>query len=67
MERNQSFMCAICGGQFNFLSRITMQASYGSTHDGDRIEIPLCGDCFDEQYERAKQALPLWVEVEETY
>ena len=66
-ERKPSFICAICGGQFNFLSTIIMQANYGSAYDGDRIEIPLCGDCFDVQMERAKKFFPSWIEIDEHF
>lgn len=65
-ERKPSFICAICGGQYNFLSRITMQAGYGSSYDGEQVTIPLCGDCFDEQYVRVRAMLPKWVEIKET-
>ena len=54
-EQKPCFICALCGGRFNFLSTIIMHANYGSAYDGDKVEIPLCGDCFDVQMERVKK------------
>lgn len=41
------FICPICGDKDYVSSTITLQANYGSIHDGERVTIRLCGECFD--------------------
>lgn len=41
------FICPVCGHEDYVPSTITLQANYGSIHDGDIVTINLCGDCFD--------------------
>ncbi len=66
--QNENFICkcALCGGDYNFLSTVTINANYGSEFDGEQVVIPLCGDCLDEQYRRIRAMLPKWVEINET-
>jgi len=67
-QQNGNFICkcALCGGAYNFLSEVTMHPNYGSAYDGEQVTIPLCGDCFDEQYRHVRAVLPKWVEIKET-
>ncbi len=41
------FICPVCGEGNYSPSIITLQANYGSIHDGERVTIELCGGCFD--------------------
>lgn len=41
------FICPVCGEHDYTPSTITLQANYGSIHDGERVTIKLCGGCFD--------------------
>lgn len=47
MESNSSFVCAICGKQGDFPSKLEIAAWYGSIHDMERLTVPICGDCCD--------------------
>lgn len=53
LERNDDFTntrCEICGGEDCAgvaLSRLRLLCGYGSTHDGERVELTVCGNCAD--------------------
>lgn len=42
------FECDICG-EYDIYgpSKITLEANYGSKHDGDLVTLNVCGDCMD--------------------
>ena len=48
-----SFVCDICD-QYDVYgpSQITLEANYGSKHDGERVTLNICGDCMDWIYDR---------------
>lgn len=46
-----SFTCEICGKQDLASSHIRLEANYGSIHDGERLELYVCGDCMDKMFE----------------
>ncbi len=42
--------CALCGGEDcagAALSRLRLICGYGSTNDGERVELTICGGCAD--------------------
>lgn len=43
--------CDICGKEDYFLSSVVLNANYGSEHDGERLTIALCGNCFDKLFD----------------
>ncbi len=47
MVRNGGFYCDICDQHDLAPSTITLAANYGSTHDGERVTLMVCGDCMD--------------------
>lgn len=53
VEQNMGFIkvrCEICGGEDCAgvaLSRLRLLYGYGSTHDGERVELTVCGNCAD--------------------
>lgn len=47
---NTHFVCKICGVQHYVASIITLQANYGSIHDGEQMMFYVCGDCMDKLY-----------------
>ena len=56
LERNSDFIhtrCEICGGEDCAgvaLSRLRLLCGYGSAHDGERVELTVCGNCADNLY-----------------
>lgn len=42
-----AFVCPICGSTAFPPSTIILRANYGSTHDGARVTVNICGECFD--------------------
>ena len=42
-------VCNMCGKDIEFYNDFTMGYQYGyeSTHDGDHINLDLCGNCLD--------------------
>lgn len=57
-KSNRSFIsevgpCELCGGgdaAGSALSRLRLVFGYGSRHDGDRLELAICGECVDRIY-----------------
>ena len=53
MKQNEVFMwhgfeCDICDRYDTYgPSKITLEANYGSKHDGERVTLNVCGDCMD--------------------
>lgn len=46
-----SFVCPVCGQKSPcYASFVTLQAGYGSVHDGDTVTVRVCGDCLDWLY-----------------
>lgn len=56
-ERNGNFIhtrCMICGGEDCAgvaLSRLRLLCGYGSTHDGEVVELTICGNCADNLFD----------------
>lgn len=53
-KQNHSFIhnkCEWCGQQDYVMSEIMLKANYGSSYDGEKEKIYLCGTCFDRVYE----------------
>ena len=44
---NNDFICPLCHEHDYVPSEIILQANYGSSYDGERVVIQLCGECFD--------------------
>lgn len=44
---NGDFVCEVCGQSDLVPSTVTIQANYGSQHDGETVTVQLCGDCVD--------------------
>lgn len=42
-----NFCCDICDQTDLVPSQIELVAAYGSSHDGERVKLKICGDCFD--------------------
>ena len=42
------YICAMCEKTTFCPSILTFNCSYGSVHDGEKIQVSLCGDCADE-------------------
>ncbi len=51
MKQKTDFICEICGKQDLASSHIRLEANYGSIHDGERLELYVCGDCMDKIFE----------------
>lgn len=47
MEANTDFICPLCGKSDLTWSAVTLQANYGSDHDGERVTVKVCGGCVD--------------------
>ena len=43
----RGFDCDICDQPDLVPSTITLEANYGSKHDGTRVTLNVCGDCMD--------------------
>lgn len=50
---NNDFICPLCHEHDYVPSEIILQANYGSSYDGERMKIQLCGECFDKFWEQA--------------
>lgn len=48
-QSNDDFVhrCDLCGNDDLVLSEVILKANYGSRHDGQTIQISVCGDCMD--------------------
>lgn len=46
-KQNYDFICDVCGKRDLVPSTITLKANYGSTHDGERKKLHVCGQCLD--------------------
>lgn len=48
-QSNSGFICkcAICGKPDLVMSELTLKANYGSSYDGEVLQIDLCGNCTD--------------------
>lgn len=42
-----NFRCDICDQTDLVPSQIELVAAYGSSHDGERVKLKICGDCID--------------------
>lgn len=51
--------CDICGQEFLCPSVVTLDACYGSIHDGERLRLELCEECFDRLYYLALDIKPV--------
>ena len=47
MKTNKGFICPLCGKRNLFPSIVRLEASYGSTYDGERNTVNVCGPCMD--------------------
>jgi len=46
-NEQSDFRCPVCGNHDFTSSTITLQANYGSIHDGERVTLHVCENCFD--------------------
>lgn len=44
---NGLLICDMCGQQMEGASTISLDAGYGSKHDGKHRTLELCGECYD--------------------
>lgn len=44
---NVDFRCDLCERVDLVPSKVTLEANYGSVHDGERVTLHICGDCMD--------------------
>lgn len=50
---NADFVCPVCDQKSPcYASFVTLQAGYGSIHDGEKAKIRICGECIDQLFER---------------
>lgn len=49
---NNDFICPACHKHDYVPSEIILQANYGSSYDGERMVIQLCGERFDKIREK---------------
>ncbi len=50
MVQNGGLVCALCGNEGaagTNGSTLTLAAGDGSTHDGERLTVPICSGCCD--------------------
>lgn len=48
-QSNTDFICkcGLCGKSDLVMSELTLKANYGSSYDGEVLQIDLCGNCAD--------------------
>ena len=54
LQQNHSFIhnkCDCCGRNDYVMSEVILKANYGSSYDGEKKKINLCGKCFESVYE----------------
>ena len=45
---NADFICPVCKQESPcYASFVTLQAGYGSVHDGEKAKVRVCGECMD--------------------
>ena len=45
---NADFICPVCKQESPcYASFVTLQAGYGSAHDGEKAKVRVCGECMD--------------------
>lgn len=50
-QSNSGFICECCGRHEIYSPcRITLDAAYGSIHDGEQRTLEICGACFDRMW-----------------
>lgn len=50
---NADFICPVCKQESPcYASFVTLQAGYGSVHDGEKAKVRVCGDCVDQLFKR---------------
>ena len=50
---NADFICPVCKQESPcYASFVTLQAGYGSVHDGEKAKVRVCGNCKDALYEQ---------------
>ncbi len=57
MTIKETPVCEICGAECLVTSIVTLDARYESIHDGSRLTIEVCGDCFDKLYREISSTL----------
>lgn len=46
------YKCRLCGKTDIVMSELTLKANYGSSYDGEVLEVDLCGNCADRVFEQ---------------
>ena len=51
-QSNHDFIrkCKLCGQTDLVMSELILKANYGSSYDGEVLEIDLCGNCADKMF-----------------
>ena len=50
---NADFICPVCKQESPcYASFVTLQAGYGSVHDGEKAKVRICGECIDRLFEK---------------
>jgi membrane protease subunit (stomatin/prohibitin family) len=50
---NADFICPVCNQKSPcYASFVTLQAGYGSVHDGEKAKVRVCGECIDRLFEK---------------
>lgn len=53
---NADFICPVCKQESPcYASFVTLQAGYGSVHDGEKAKVRVCGACMDNLYRTLTQ------------
>ena len=53
---NADFICPVCKQKSPcYASFVTLQAGYGSVHDGEKAKVRVCGACMDNLYRTLTQ------------
>lgn len=55
---NVGFRCDLCERKDLVPSKVELEANYGSTHDGERVTLHVCGDCMDWMFNSLVQGKP---------
>ena len=47
----EEYTCPVCNQKSPcYASFVTLQAGYGSVHDGEKAKVRVCGNCMDALY-----------------
>ena len=54
VKPNEDFICKckLCGKTDLVMSELILKANYGSSYDGEVLQVDLCGDCIDRVFEQ---------------